>query len=143
MSMIQQSCGLGKKLPILLKKHQKLLLTEEMQKLLIFPWLSEDFAPTNPILSSLPQKKLFFSCNPVSCNSKICCRCMARQCEGAGRTAIAVDARRLINWLSFLMGADNFPSKFWHCFIIFPFFSCGRVSVISVELISIFKNCIF
>ena len=48
MSMIPQSCALGKKLPILLKKHQKLLLTEETQKLLIFPWLNRDFATTHP-----------------------------------------------------------------------------------------------
>ena len=54
MSMIPQSCALGK----------KLLLTEEMQKLLIFPWLNEDFAPTDPVLTSL-QQKLFLSCNPL------------------------------------------------------------------------------
>ena len=65
MSMIVHSYVLCKKLSILLKKHQKLLLTEEMQKLLIFPWLNEHFAPTNPVLPSLPQTKLFLSCNPL------------------------------------------------------------------------------
>ena len=29
---------------------------------LIFPWLNEDFAPTNPVLPSRPQTKLL-SCN--------------------------------------------------------------------------------
>ena len=32
------------------------------------------------------------------------------------------------------METDEFPSKSWHYFTIFPFFSCGRVSVISTEL---------
>ena len=34
-----------------------------------------------------------------------------RYCRGAGRTAIAVDARRPINWLSSLMEADDFHSR--------------------------------
>ena len=38
------------------------LLTEDMQKLLIFPWSNEDLAPTNPVFPSLPQTKLFLSC---------------------------------------------------------------------------------
>ena len=64
--MILQSCTFGKKLPILLKNHRKLLLTEKMQKLLIFPWLNQDFAPTNLVLPSLPQTKLFSqSYNPL------------------------------------------------------------------------------
>ena len=36
-----------------------------MQKLLTFPWLNEDFAPTSPVLPSLQQTKLFLSCNPL------------------------------------------------------------------------------
>ena len=63
--MIPQSCAFDKKLPILLKNHQRLLLTEEMQKLSILPWLNEDFTPTNQVLPSLPQTKLFLSCNPL------------------------------------------------------------------------------
>ena len=50
---------------ILLKKHRKLLLTMKMQKLLIFPWLKEDFSPINPALLSLQQTKLFLGCNPL------------------------------------------------------------------------------
>ena len=65
MSMISQSCALYKKLLILLKKNRKLLLTEDMQKLLTFPGLNEDFAPTNPVLASLSQTKLFLSCSPL------------------------------------------------------------------------------
>ena len=30
---------------------------------MIFRWLNEDVAPTNPVLPSLPQTKLFLSCN--------------------------------------------------------------------------------
>ena len=52
-------------MPVLLKKHLKLLLTEEMQNLLIFPWLSEHFAPTSPVLPSLLKTKLFLSFNPL------------------------------------------------------------------------------
>ena len=62
MSTNPQSSALGKRLPNFLKKHRKPLLTELMQKL-IFPWLNEDFAPTNPVLPSRPQTKLFLSCN--------------------------------------------------------------------------------
>ena len=58
MPMIPQSCALGKKLLILLKKHRKLVLTLEMQKLLILSWLNEGFALTSPVLSSLPKAKL-------------------------------------------------------------------------------------
>ena len=65
MFMILQFCALDKKLPILLKKHWKLLLTEEMQKLFIFPWLNEDLAPVGPVLPSFLQTKLFLSCNPL------------------------------------------------------------------------------
>ena len=36
-----------------------------MQKLLIFPWLNEDFAPTNPVMYSLLQMKLYFSSSPL------------------------------------------------------------------------------
>ena len=68
---------------------------------------------------------------------------MARYCRGAGRTAIAVDARQPINYLSSLMEAVDSRSRSWHCYTIFPFFSLGRVSVISIELTSIPKNCIF
>ena len=65
MFMILQFCALDKKLPILLKKHWKLLLTEKMQKLFIFPWLNEDLAPVGPVLPSFLQTKLFLSCNPL------------------------------------------------------------------------------
>ena len=40
------------------------------------------------------------------------------------------------------MEVDDFPRESWHCCTIFPFFYCGRVSFISIELISIPKNFI-
>ena len=88
-------------------------------------------------------KVIFELLSPVSCSSKICCHCMARFCRGAGRTTIAVDARQPTNWFSSLMEVDDFPSRSWHCFTIFSFFSWGKVSVISMELTFIPKNCIF
>ena len=55
----------------------------------------------------------------ISCysNSKICYRYMAQYCKGAGRTAIAVDARQPFNWLSSLLEADVLPRNciLWHC----------------------------
>ena len=68
-----------------------------------------------------PDKVIFELQSSVSCNSKICCRCMARYCGGAGRTAIAVDARRPINWLSSLMEADELYSRSWHCYTVSMF----------------------
>ena len=36
-----------------------------MQKLLNFSFLNVDFAPTSPVLPSIPQTKLFLSCNSL------------------------------------------------------------------------------
>ena len=92
----------------------------------MFPWLNEDFTLTNPVLPSLPETKLFLSGNPLF-------------------PAIAIPAiLSLASWLDTAeVLTDDFPSRFWHCCTIFPFVSCGRDSVISIELVSIPKNCIF
>ena len=41
------------------------------------------------------------------------------------------------------METEDIPSRSWYCFTIFPFLSCGSVSVTSIELTSIPKNAIF
>ena len=127
------SPSLGKKLTILLKKHWKLLSTEEMQKLLIFLWLYKDSASTNPVLRLLPQKKIFLSCNPVfPAVLKFDVAAWFDTAEVLGEVQLLL-----------MQGDQLIGLVFWHCCIIFPFFSCGRVSVISIEFISIPKNCIF
>ena len=63
--------------------------------------------------------------------------------RGTGRTTIAVDARRWFNWHSSLLWRLMISSVELSTVAQSSFFSCGKVTVISNDLISIPQNCIF